>query len=512
MKKANTTLFILAVLRMVLPFILQHPSYQPHRDAYLYLDYANHMDWGYMEVPPLLSVFSWLVKIAGPSTFWIKIWPALFGSLCFVLSGKIVIQLGGRRFALIILFLCFLFGPFLRLFHLFQPGFLEVFSWTLISYCIIQYIHTNNPRWAYAFGIACGIGLLSKYTTLFFLTGFAISWLITGRGKKLFSKSILIAACMAILLFLPNIIWQYQHRFPVIHHMEELRETQLQYINQFSFIIDQVMMMLPVAFIWITGIVALYKIPSFKPYRWLGWQWLIVLLLLLAGSGKSYYALGLYPVLFAFGSLSLASWLQSKKLLVKIAVFTPVVLLGIFSLTIALPVFAPQTLADFYEKIGLSKMSFFYWEDLKPHPLPQDFADMIGWKETAAMAAKQYHRLPQTIRDSTMIYCRGYYTAGALNLYRHENNMPEAYSDNGSYLLWMPDTLHFRHLMMIGHTNPGPDDEVFNHFHSRIVLDSLYYPLFRENGIKVFFFHNTDDSAALLANKSIRQLMQQFSR
>jgi hypothetical protein len=57
---ARKLLWGLALVRLILPFLLQHAYYQPHRDEFLYLDYAKHMDWGYMEVPPLLSVFSWL--------------------------------------------------------------------------------------------------------------------------------------------------------------------------------------------------------------------------------------------------------------------------------------------------------------------------------------------------------------------------------------------------------------------------------------------------------------------
>ncbi|MCU0387038.1 MAG: hypothetical protein MUE71_00345, partial [Chitinophagaceae bacterium] len=70
----------LALTRLVLPFLLQNSWYQPHRDEYLYLDYAKHMDWGYMEVPPLLSVFSWLTFHLGNSHFLVKFWPALFGA------------------------------------------------------------------------------------------------------------------------------------------------------------------------------------------------------------------------------------------------------------------------------------------------------------------------------------------------------------------------------------------------------------------------------------------------
>ncbi len=48
--------FILAFIKFLLPFILQDPMYELHRDEMLYLEQGNHLAWGFMEVPPLLSI------------------------------------------------------------------------------------------------------------------------------------------------------------------------------------------------------------------------------------------------------------------------------------------------------------------------------------------------------------------------------------------------------------------------------------------------------------------------
>jgi hypothetical protein len=45
-------LFLLALLKFILPFILQNSFYQLHRDEYLYLAEGKHLAWGFMEVPP----------------------------------------------------------------------------------------------------------------------------------------------------------------------------------------------------------------------------------------------------------------------------------------------------------------------------------------------------------------------------------------------------------------------------------------------------------------------------
>src|SRR6478672_12301175 len=105
MQQHNRFLYTLAFVKLILPFLLQSPIYEPHRDEFLYLAEGHHMAWGYMEVPPLLSVFAWFTHIFGNGMFWIKLWPSLFGAATFIVAGRIVLSLGGKSFSLILLFL-----------------------------------------------------------------------------------------------------------------------------------------------------------------------------------------------------------------------------------------------------------------------------------------------------------------------------------------------------------------------------------------------------------------------
>ncbi|MEJ7659094.1 MAG: hypothetical protein WKG07_05440 [Hymenobacter sp.] len=41
--------------------------YELHRDEYLYLDYGRHLAWGYIEMPPLTALQSWLTLALGGS-------------------------------------------------------------------------------------------------------------------------------------------------------------------------------------------------------------------------------------------------------------------------------------------------------------------------------------------------------------------------------------------------------------------------------------------------------------
>ncbi|HSN09690.1 MAG TPA: glycosyltransferase family 39 protein, partial [Hanamia sp.] len=183
MKKEYRLLYVLAVIKFILPFILQNHYYEPQRDEFLYLAYAHHMAWGYMAVPPLLSVFSWITHLFGPSMFWLRFWPSLFGAFTFLLVGKMILSFGGKALALLLGFLPFIFGAYLSAHFLFQPGFLDIFFWTMIAYSILRFIQTQKNVWLYVFGISAGLGMLSKYSVAFFIISILAGLLISRHRK-----------------------------------------------------------------------------------------------------------------------------------------------------------------------------------------------------------------------------------------------------------------------------------------------------------------------------------------
>ena len=510
MLKVTRLLYLLAFIKLIIPFFLQNSYYQPHRDEFLYLAEGHHMAWGYMEVPPLLSLFAWVTNLFGGSMFWIKIWPALFGALTFLLTGKIIISLGGRSFALLLGWLPFMVDGYMRLFFLFQPNFLEVFFWTMLAFSLIRYVQTLQNKWLYIFGISAGLGMMSKYSVSFYAISIVAGLIFTRQRKIFLNKHFYYGILIAIIIFLPNLLWQYNHRFPVITHMQELQEQQLQFIDPVDFIISQFLMNLPCLFTWLTGLLFLIFSPSGRIFRFIGWAYLFVVTLLVALHGKDYYSLGAYPVLFAFGGVYMEQLTTVKFKWVRYVVVLFSVVLGLYALPLTMPVAKPETLAKYYVATGLNEAN--KWEELQVHPLPQDFADMMGWKEMSLKAGAVYNSLPKEVRMKTLVYCRGYFSAGALNFYRKESGLPEVYSDNASFLLWMPEKYNIKNLLLVGHQIPDSDDKVFQQFEKMTVKDSIVMPLFRENGMKFVLFENGNDSINSIIEKGVAALKSKFER
>ena len=493
MKNLNRFLYLLALIKFTLPFFLQSPVYEPHRDEFLYLAEGNHLAFGFMEVPPLLSVFAWLTQHLGMNMFWIKFWPSLIGSLNLILIGKTTIAQGGRYFALFLLFCCFFFTVFLRVHFLFQPNALEVLFYSVIAYGLFQFIKTGKNNWLYVTALGAGFGMLSKYSVAFYLVSLVPAILLTKQRTLFLNRHFYYALGLALLIFLPNLIWQYEFHFPVIYHMQELKSTQLQYVPPTNFLIDQLLMFLPCVYIWIAGFFYLIFNPKGRPFIFLCWAYLGVILLLLWFHGKNYYALGLYPVLFGFGCVAIENWASGRRYFLRYVYSTFTLLLGIYFIFVGLPVMKPENLVAYYEKIHAKGKGILRWEDQRDHPLPQDFADMLGWEEMAQKAAVAYQSLNSSQQAQTIIFCDNYGMAGAVNYYRKKYHLPEAYSDNASFLYWIPDSLHFKNLVLLESDPDEMKHDFIKHFSTAAIVDSVTSPYAREKGTAIMLLTGADD-------------------
>ena len=499
----------LAVVKFVLPYLLVNSVWELHRDEYLYYAQGQHLAWGYLECPPLLGLLAAVSSLLGGGFFWVKCWPALFGSFTLLVTAGITKELGGKQFAQVLAALGIIFSAYLRTNFLFQPGFLEIFFWTLSVYYLLRLINTHQTSYYYLFSMALTAGFWSKYSVLFFITALVAGILLTYHRKLLADKHFWQAAFAGLILILPNVLWQYRHNYPLAHHMQELQETQLQYINKTDFLKDQLLMLLPVAFVWIGGLIwLLFQ----KKFRLIAVAYITTLILLMLGSGKGYYALGAYPMLLAAGGVFLEK-ISIHKFWLRPVFIILILLLCLPFLFMLLPVQSPQNMAAANKKYKVAALGLLKWEDQQNHALQQDFADMLGWKELAQKAEYNYDSLTAKGYRNIVVYCRNYGQAGALSYYTNSTGFrKQLVCDNGSFLLWVPRPLQFDHLLFVGRNMPDKADAVFQHFKLVKVLDSVGNPLSRQSGNQIIWFEQADRSAVSLANKDLDEQRRIFGR
>ncbi|MFV8325973.1 ArnT family glycosyltransferase [Flavobacterium sp. ZS1P14] len=433
MTRKSIVLLGFIIVKFVLQYVLISPEYELQRDEFLHLDQAHHLAWGYISVPPVTSWISSIIFFLGNSLFWIRFFPALFGALTLVVVWKAIEELRGDIFALVLGATCVLFSALLRLNGLYQPNSLDALCWTTFCFILIKYANTENPKWFYIGMVVLAFGFLNKYTIVFLLAGLFPALLLTKRSVFM-DKHFYMSIVLFVLLILPNLLWQYNNNFPVYHHMQQLSETQLVNVNRWDFLKDQLFFYIGSLFVIFAGLYALLFYPAFKKYKFFFWTLCFTLLIFIYLKAKSYYAMGLYPIYIAFGAVYLESILKLdwKKYLQTIAITIPVFFF-IPMYKIMFPNKSPNYIVNHsepYKKYGLLR-----WEDGKDHALPQDYADMLGWKELAHKIDSIDRTLP--VGEQTLILCDNYGQAGAINYYKKNKNVT-ALSFSADYIDWFP--------------------------------------------------------------------------
>ena len=153
-----------------------------------------------------------------------------------------------------------------------------------------------------------GLGWLNKYSIIFYGLALLAALIISRNRKLLWSWYLPLAIAGGLLLILPNLIWQYQHNWPVISHMSELQETQLGNVLVKDFLLAQVFMHLPALPVWLGGLIWLLFNRKHREYRVFAWAFLLTLLLIILLRGKFYYTIAAYTMLVVFGAVAWEQW------------------------------------------------------------------------------------------------------------------------------------------------------------------------------------------------------------
>ena len=486
MKKKTLILIGFVILKFVLQYVLVNPEYDLHRDEYLYLDQAQHLAWGYLTIPPLNSWIAYLIHLLGDTVFWVRFFPALFGALTLVVVWKAIETLNGNLFAQILGVSCVLFSALLRLNILFQPNSVDILCWVTVYYFMLNYFKTEHTKWLYFTAIVCSLGFLNKYNIVFCALGLLPSILMTKHRNIFTKKALYFAILLGIILISPNILWQYQNDFPVVHHMKELAETQLIYVNRMDFLKTQILFFISSIFVILSGLFALWFYRPFRTYRPFFWAFFFTLLIFMYFKAKDYYAIGLYPIYIAFGSVFIGRFINEgwTKYLQPLAIAVPIVVFYPMSL-IVFPNRSPEYIKAHPEKY--LEYGLLRWEDGRNHELPQDFADMLGWSELAQKVDIYYSELPN--KAQTLVLCDNYGQAGAINYYSKQGI--KAVSFNADYINWFDLDKDYKNFIRIKEYNINDPDEMAKtspYFETSKLADSIANPYAREFRTRIFVF------------------------
>lgn len=449
---AFPTAIALAVLALQL---FTANSYGWFRDELYYVACGEHLDWGYVDHPPLVALLARFAReVFGESLFAIRLLPALAGAVVVLLAARLARELGGGAPAQGLAALCVAVAPvYLSLFHFYSMNSFEVLFWTLGALVLARIARTGDGRLWLLFGLIAGIGLQNKHSMLVF--GFAaFAGLALTPERRHFARPwIWLGGLLAFLLFLPNLVWQHLHGWPTLEFMDNAQRLKNVDLSPVDFLREQILMMNPLAvLVWLGGLGWLLLARRGRPFRLLGWLYLAALAVLLTQRSKPYYLAPIYTLLFAAGGVAWESWVERLPAarLRPLAAGLMVLLVaagGLIGLPMAVPVLPVEDFIRYSRALGVQAES---GERHEMGALPQFYADMHGWPEMVAEVARVYHSLPPDEREVAGIFGQNYGEAGAIDVLGKAYGLPPAVSGHNSYWLWGPGSYDGRVLIILG--------------------------------------------------------------
>ena len=410
-------------------------------DELYYVACSRHLDWGYVDQPPLIAVITWIERTTlGDSLHALRFLPAVAAGLLVLLTGLIVRELGGRRYAQVLACVAVIVAPvYLGLGNLLTMNAFEPLFWMGCALVVIKIIKGGSPKLWLLFGLVAGVGLENKHSMLFFGFGLLVGLLLTAERRFLRSPWFWLGGMLAFLIFAPNLVWEIRHGFPTIELLRNVQRSGRNVaLGSASFLAQQVLVMQPLAApLWLAGLWCFLRDEAGRKFRVLGWTYLVILLCFLILHGRVYYLAPAYPMLFAAGAVAFERFAEHGNH----AWLKPAYVVGLLVTGALLAPFAYFPILPVDEYIAYSRVLHFEPPQIENHrigPLPQIYADMYGWKEMAEAVAGAYSKLSPEDKQNCAIFGQNYGQAGAIDFFGAKIGLPSAISGHQSYFYWGP--------------------------------------------------------------------------
>jgi hypothetical protein len=390
-----------------------------HRDELQFLSDARHLAWGYVSYPPLTPLIEHLsLGIFGLSLIGLRLCSVIAQALLILAGGLMARELGGGRLAEVTTALAVALSG-LPIFEAteFQYSSFDMLWWVLIAYFTIRLLKSDNPRWWLAIGAVVGLGLLTKYSIVFYIAG-VLTGVVFTRARRFVATSWFWGGiALALLIFLPNFIWLVRHQFISYHFLQHIHTRDVGEGRAEGFIEGQFLYCVNVfaAPVWIAG---LFFYLRDGRYRMLAWMYIVPVGLFFVGKGRFYYVAAAYPMLLAAGSVAGERWLRRLprwgRFSVETIFFTGLSLTGAYLFAMLVPIASSGPLKDF----ALDHSG--------------DLREEFGWNELVRTVAGIRDSLPPDQQASLGIVVGNYGEQGAIEIFGPAYRLPPPISTTNS--------------------------------------------------------------------------------
>lgn len=407
-------------------------------DELYYVACADHLDWGYVDHPPLIAVVTAVTRfLLGDSLPALRLPNLLAGLLAAFVTGLIAREFGAGRFGQFLATACVALAPvFLVIQHILSMNAFDHLFWALAILTVTRILGRDQPRLWPLFGLVVGIGLLNKYSMAFFCAALGLGLLLTPARRHLADRRFWLGSGIGALLFVPHVLWESRQGWPSLEFMHNVAAHKNLPLSPWAFFRSSAEQMNVFALpVWALGLGYLLFSQGGRRFRPLGWIYPALLVVFQANHAKPYYLAPAYLALFAAGAFvferatSDRSWLRVASIaliITRVLAYSPMLI----------PLLKESDLVAYQGWLGYQPKPDE--RGATPTKLPIYFATMHGFEDLVQVVARIYHSLPEAERARTAIYASGYGNAGAVDYFGRRYGLPKAISGHNSYWLWGP--------------------------------------------------------------------------
>lgn len=406
-----------------------------HCDELYFRLLGTHLSWGYPDQPPFTPLLARAsVLIFGDTAWGIRVLPGMFIGPIAVVCALIAREVGGRAPAQVLAALGTITLFPLASGHIVSTTTPDLLVWALVILFTLRALLRREPRHWLSVGVVVGLGLYNKYLVILLLVGLALALLLVGPRDAVRSRWLWFGVGAAIVIGLPNLVYQVVHGFPQLEMSRSLADTDsaTQGEQRLRLLPMQLVLLGPVsAPVWISGIWALLRWPELRRARAIGVAYGVLCVILLAVEGQSYYTPGLLISIYAVGCVAMVRWCSSLRpsaLVGRVRRARPALVGGLIVANAGMSVlFAfPPVAESEAEMSPLMAVNILV-------------VNQIGWTTYVEQIATVYQTLTPDERATTTIITAKSWTAGAIDRYGRSHDLPRAYSGhNGLYDLGAP--------------------------------------------------------------------------
>jgi len=205
-----------------------------------------------------------------------------------------------------------------------------------------------------------------------------------------------------------------------------------------QFFLQQTLLIHPLtAPIWMAGLLAFLFSARLKPYRLLGWSYLVCYSIFFVLHGKNYYLAPIYPMLLAAGAVMFESALSRPRVRwLKPAIVVVLLASGAHLAPMVVPVLSPDGFISYmrYLPVKPPVMEHAHARAV----LPQWYSDQFGWNEIVAETAVAWNQLSPDERRDCGIFAQDYGQAGAIDFLGRKYGLPASLSGHQTWWIWGP--------------------------------------------------------------------------